>query len=118
VFKGFLPSLRDALKDSILLVPLRIGSGLRTKILDAFSLKVPVISTSIGIDGIPAIHGEHCLIADNPESIAAMISSLIQDEKLVEGLTENAFCLLEEHFSNPAIYKQRIEFYQSLLLSE
>ena len=51
-FVGYVEDLSDFLKGSIALVPIRIGSGLRMKILDAVSLGIPFVTTSKGVEGL------------------------------------------------------------------
>lgn len=55
----------------ICVVPLRAGGGTRIKILEAFALGVPVVSTTMGAEGLPIRHGEHLLVADHPTDFAA-----------------------------------------------
>jgi len=64
VFTGYVEDIDKYLENSIMIVPIRIGSGIRTKILEAFLREIPVISTTIGIEGIPAIDKKHYLRAD------------------------------------------------------
>ena len=51
-------------------VPLRIGSGTRLKILESFAHRIPVVSTTIGADGLDVEDGVHLLLADRPEEFA------------------------------------------------
>lgn len=78
-FLGFVDDLSHYLKNSAMIVPLRIGSGIRTKILEAFSWGVPIISTSIGIEGIPAIDGKHYYRADTIEEMKIAIKRIIEN---------------------------------------
>jgi glycosyltransferase involved in cell wall biosynthesis len=78
----------------MLVVPLRAGSGTRIKILEAFRFGVPVVSTSIGAEGLGAQDGVHLLIADTPEEFAAACLRLIEDDALAAALAANAFAWL------------------------
>ena len=64
-------------ESGILVVPLLSGSGIRIKILEAMSLGVTVISTSIGAEGIPATNGKNILIADTAPAFAGAVSFCI-----------------------------------------
>lgn len=94
------PWYRDAL---IVVVPVRAGGGTRIKILEAFSYLTPVVTTSAGIEGIDARHGEHVLIADTPDEFAHHCSRLMEDSALRRRLTANAWKLLNERYSIEAL---------------
>ena len=68
VVTGYVPDLSLLLqRAAVLVVPLRSGSGMRVKILESFARGIPVVSTSIGVEGIQAEAGEHLLVADDPK---------------------------------------------------
>lgn len=73
-------------RGGIAIVPLRMGSGTRLKILEALSLGNPVVSTAIGAEGIEVEAGEHLLIADEPSEFVEKIGSLIEDAILRKSL--------------------------------
>ncbi len=60
-------------------VPVRFGGGTRVKILEAFALGVPVISTSLGCEGLDVVDGVHLLVADDPAQFAAACARLAAD---------------------------------------
>ena len=66
----------------IVIVPLRIGSGTRLKILEAFAHRVPVVSTTLGADGLDVKDGVHLLLADDEPSIAHACQRLLQNPDL------------------------------------
>jgi glycosyltransferase involved in cell wall biosynthesis len=77
------------------IVPLRAGGGTRIKILEAFSYKRPVVTTSMGVEGIDAIPDRHALIGDTPEDFATACLQLMYDPDLGRYLAENATDLLQ-----------------------
>jgi glycosyltransferase involved in cell wall biosynthesis len=79
---------------TIMVVPLRAGSGTRIKILEAFRFGLPVVSTSIGAAGLDLQHGVHLLIADTPEEFASACLRLLDDCCLAKSLAANAFAWL------------------------
>ena len=79
--------------------PLRIARGVQNKILQAFSCGLPVISTSMGAEGIEYIEGKHILIADTPDDFFNRIEMLVNDGELTRSLKDNAMQLVKEHYS-------------------
>ncbi|MGY1757576.1 glycosyltransferase [Geodermatophilus sp. SYSU D00879] len=69
----------ELLSATAAVVPVRFGGGTRVKILEAFALGVPVISTSLGCEGLDVVDGVHLLIADDPEQFAAACARLAAD---------------------------------------
>ena len=67
------PELAQA---DVAVVPIRYGSGTRLKILESFAHRVPVVSTTIGAEGLQVEHGVHLLLADDPEAFAAACERL------------------------------------------
>ena len=61
----------------VAVVPLLAGSGTRLKIIEAWAAGVPVVSTVLGAEGLPAVHGQLILLADTPAEFAAHVSSLL-----------------------------------------
>lgn len=84
---------------SVALVPLFFESGTRFKILEAGACAVPLVSTTLGAEGIPVVDGEHLLIADTPEDFANAILKLLDDAPLSQKLADNCRRLVEEQFS-------------------
>jgi glycosyltransferase involved in cell wall biosynthesis len=92
---GMMPDVTpEYVRAGIVIVPLRAGSGTRIKILEAFSFRRPVISTSIGAEGLDVEHEKHLLIADTPEEFAGACVRLMKDAGLREKLVENAAAFL------------------------
>lgn len=112
-FLGFVEDLSNALKNSILVVPLSIGSGITMKILEASAFGVPVVSTTIGIEGLPFASGEDCFIADNPEDFIKSILAL-KDKELRLKFANRAQQIVADNYSIEALRKNRLEIYKSL----
>jgi glycosyltransferase involved in cell wall biosynthesis len=79
---GFVQDVRPHFAESqILVVPLSIGSGTRIKILEAMATGTPVVSTTIGAEGLECSHGEDILIADSATGLAASVVGLLRDRE-------------------------------------
>jgi len=80
---GPVPDAVAALAESALaIVPLLSGSGTRIKIIEAWAAALPVVSTTIGAEGLPALPGENILIADSPADFAEAVVKLLQNPQL------------------------------------
>ena len=112
-YLGYVDDLAAVLKDTIMVVPINIGSGIRMKILEAAALGVPFVTTSVGVEGIPARNGEDCFIADTPEAFADAVVKL-RDEKLRKQFAENANRLVIERYTLEALKANRLEIYRDM----
>lgn len=83
-------------ESAIAVAPIRAGSGTRIKILEAFALGRPVVATSLGCEGLDAVAGEHLLVADAPETMAASCHRLLLDRGLAGRLAANAWRLARD----------------------
>jgi glycosyltransferase involved in cell wall biosynthesis len=80
---GEVPSMSSELaRASVAVVPIRYGGGTRVKILESFAHRVPVVSTTLGAEGLDVEDGVHLLIADDPDEFAAATVRLIEDPAL------------------------------------
>ncbi len=91
VVTGEVQDIRTYLaRAKVFICPIRIGSGFRAKILEAMASGVPVVSTSLGAEGIPSGGGEIMLLADTPEQMVKCIRLLITDADLGSTLAAKA----------------------------
>ena len=86
-------------------VPLRAGGGTRIKVLEAFSFKRPVVSTTIGVEGLEVEDEKHLLMADHPQHFAEQCCRLMEDKQLSASLTTNAFACLVTHYTQAAMQR-------------
>ena len=79
---GTVPDVRPYYREAaVAVVPLRIGGGTRIKILEAMAAGVPVISTTLGAEGLAAEPGEHYALADSTDQMRASLQSLLRDSQ-------------------------------------
>lgn len=84
---------------SVFVSPVRLGSGVRTKVLEAMASRLPVVSTSLGMAGIDAQTGVNCLVADTPELFTQSVEWLLTDPSLAKQMADNARKLVEKKHS-------------------
>lgn len=112
-YLGFVDSLYESMKGTVMIVPITIGSGIRMKILEAASMGIPFVSTTVGAEGIPVKDGHDCFLTDDPNSYVADILKL-QDKNLKSCFIQNANQMVKEHYSAEALRKNRLETYKKL----
>ena len=113
---GFLESLEAEMKTwTAMIVPILIGGGTRIKILDAWSKKVPVVSTSLGARGNRPQHGCNILLADNPEDFAQACCRLFQEPLLAKQLAQQGWRTFVSHFTWDSLQPAVEEALDSLL---
>ena len=96
-------------------MPLRAGGGTRLKILEAMVLGRPVVSTTIGSEGLDVRDGEHLFIADSPEDFAAETFQLVVDKDLCQSMTFNARQLVERSYDWDVIAGKLLTLYEGLI---
>jgi len=97
---GTVPEVMLPLRECALqVVPLRAGSGVRTKILESMTAGVPVVSTTVGAEGLFLRDEHEILLADDAPSLSAAIVRLLQDSTLRKTIAENARTRMAQEFS-------------------
>ena len=109
---GTVPDVRPFLWESaVSIVPLRVGGGTRLKIFEAMAAGTPVVSTTIGAEGLPVRHGEDIGIADTPDRFAAECLRLLEDAEERRRMSAAGLDLIHTKFSWGQVTRQ---FEQSL----
>lgn len=106
------PHMRDA---AVFVVPLRVGGGTRLKILNAWAMGTPIVSTSVGCEGLEARDGENILVADTPEAFAAAVHRLLGDPELRRRLGAAGRDTAERVYSWDVIGAEMVRHYRSLI---
>ena len=115
-FRGYVENMADHLyQEDIYLCPLRIGAGIRFKLLEAFSAGMATVSTTLGYEGIPCQPGEHLLVADTEEEFAEAVRFLLENPAERQRLGAKARELVVEKYSVEATGKQLESLYNDCL---
>lgn len=96
-------------------VPLRSGSGIRVKIIEAMSMGKTVITTTVGAQGIEYIDGENILIADTPQDFARQIKRCVEDDAFCVRVGQAASRLVAECYDEGKLAGRLIDFYNERL---
>lgn len=108
---GFVNNLADELVGTTMIVPLNIGSGIRMKILEAAQLNVPVVTTTVGCEGLPLHDGENCFVTNDADEFVEDIIK-IQDSTLRSVFVANMRKLILSKYSLEALKESRVSLYQ------
>ena len=119
IFPGYVADIRDLYRrpNTIVAAPLFSGTGQRVKLLEAFSMACPVITTTIGAMGFPIEHGRHAFIANDAEQFANALRALIGSVELRRTIGAQARQLMLERFSWDRLSKDFLDVVQKAPIS-
>jgi glycosyltransferase involved in cell wall biosynthesis len=99
-FTGFVDDVRPFVQNAhVYVIPLRVGGGTRIKVYEAMATGCPVVSTRIGVEGLPVEDGRHYLEGDSAEAMAAAVLALLDDGGRRERLSRQARDFVEQNMS-------------------
>ena len=99
VVTGFVPELDPYFAESgLTVIPVRAGGGMRVRILEAFARAMPVVTTTVGLEGIQAQPGRDVLVADSSDDFADAVIRLLNNEELQDQLSTNGRHLVETKY--------------------
>lgn len=100
----------------LVVIPLLSGSGMRIKAIEAMSLGLPLLSTTIGVEGIPYTEGEHLIIADEEQQMVDQILWCFQNPGQLVTMGHNAKTMIRHEFDNYKLSEKLKDFYTQKLL--
>lgn len=101
---GWVPDLRPLYKQvRVFVAPLRFGAGMRGKLCESISHGLPVVTSTVGGEGIGLVPGRHALVADTPDAFAAEVVCLYRDPCLWSSLVSAGRALIVEQYSPAAV---------------
>ena len=110
---GYVPELDEYMQQAaIVVVPVRAGGGMRVRILEAFSRAMPVVTTTIGLEGIDALPDRDVLVKDTEKDFAEAVIQLLLDETLQARLASNGRQFVEKQYDWQVILGKMEDVYQ------
>ena len=116
IVTGRVDDVRPYIEQAVgFIVPIRIGGGTRLKIYEAMAMAKPVISTTIGAEGLPLRNGHDVLIADEPAAFAGAVVKVLTDGRFAEQLGQNAAEVVTTRFGWPVVAQRFGEICESVV---
>ena len=113
---GFVEAVYPELaRARVFVCPIRYGSGTRLKLFEAFAAGLPVVSTSLGAEGIDYVDGEHLMIADTPGDQAGAILDLLGDDTLERQIGRSGRGLAIERYDWVELGRELVDIYLELI---
>ncbi len=113
---GFVPDVREALgRYAVFVCPVLSGSGVRVKLLEAFAAGIPVVSTTVGAEGLATRDGEFCAIADDPAGFAERVLHLFENPREASEMAERARAEVEANWDMSVITRRLVQGYRELV---
>ncbi len=115
-FPGYVPDTRQLFHSSnaIVAAPLFSGTGQRVKLLEAFAMGAPVITTSLGASGFPVVNRRHAMIANNSAEFCNAVAELAASSKLRSTLGREAREMILNHFTWERIGAQFLQLMEEM----
>jgi glycosyltransferase involved in cell wall biosynthesis len=108
-------SVSFMIESGVMVVPLLSGSGVRVKIIEGMMLGIPIISTTLGFEGIPAKPGKEILVADTPQSFRLIFNQLASSPDLLNEVSENARKFAAENYRKDVLGLKALNFIRELI---
>ncbi|HSE20213.1 MAG TPA: glycosyltransferase family 4 protein [Pyrinomonadaceae bacterium] len=116
---GRVDDVRGYIEEAVaFIVPIRIGGGTRLKIYEAMAMETPVISTTIGAEGLPLHDSVHLRIADDPEAFAAAVVKVLSDSAFAARLGTSAAQLVRQNFGWSGVAATLAELCRASIVTE
>ncbi len=106
VLVGFAEDLEKYYSSSrVFIAPLRFGSGIKVKVVNALCRGIPTVTTSIGVEGLDLKHEKEVMVADNPFDFAECVNRLMRDEKLWQRIANKSRELMKEKYTWESVFE-------------
>ena len=113
---GSVEDVREHVQDAAaFVVPLLAGGGTRLRVLEAMAMRIPIVSTGVGVEGIECTPGQHALVANTAEDFTRQLVALLDDLAMGERLARAGRQLVEQQYSWQAIGDKLDAFYERMV---
>jgi sugar transferase (PEP-CTERM/EpsH1 system associated) len=117
VVRGFVPDIKqEYLKNQVAIAPIRFGAGTLNKVLEPMALGIPVVSTSLAVQGLNLQNGEEIMVADTPEGFADMVVRILRDKEFQQRIGLKGQAIVRGQYGWTTITSTLEKIYQSLQL--
>lgn len=113
---GRVPDTRPYFEFSMIFIsPLRLGAGIKNKVLESMAMETPVVATPLSCDGIPVKHGQHVILGRTDEELVNGVFQLLRDPRLRFSLRQQGRHLIEQYFTWQRIADQYEDLYTQVI---
>ena len=110
---GFVPDMRELFERyAVFVCPILSGSGVRVKLLEAFASGIPVVSTTLGAEGLASKKDSYCELADEPEDFARAVVYLLENPERAETMAYRARQMVEQEKDAAVLTRRLVKVYQ------
>jgi glycosyltransferase involved in cell wall biosynthesis len=113
---GYVEDVREPLaRYAVFVCPILSGSGVRVKLLEAFAAGIPVVSTTLGAEGLARADGEVCALADQPAAFAERVLALFENPETADCMAARARAEVEANWDMAAITRKLVDGYREMV---
>jgi GT2 family glycosyltransferase/glycosyltransferase involved in cell wall biosynthesis len=113
---GYVEDVREPLaRYAVFVCPILSGSGVRVKLLEAFAAGIPVVSTTLGAEGLARVDGQVCALADQPAAFAERVLALFENPETATGMAARARAEVEANWNMAAITRKLVDSYREMV---
>ena len=113
---GYVEDVRQPLaRYAVFVCPILSGSGVRVKLLEAFAAGIPVVSTTLGAEGLARVDGQFCALADQPAAFAERVLALFDDPETAARMAARARAEVEANWDMAAITCKLVDGYREMV---
>lgn len=112
---GYVPDTSPFLNSAnVSIAPLRYGAGLKGKVGEALAAGLPLVTTSIGVQGMEVTSGKECFIADTAENFADCVVKLLEDPGLWHTFSSNGRTYMQDHYGFESVKQELLDYFGAI----